>query len=140
MVSDINKAIKDKLLSLYPDITIYDEKVPQKFKTPSFFISIYDQDYEKRLNTKYRSTVSYNIAYFPNEEYSKNNEMYLVQENLLRELNIIGSYRTINKKANITDDVLHILFDIKYSEILEDTTPKAITSNTNLNVKEDTTL
>ncbi|HAY3897742.1 TPA: hypothetical protein JRS25_003685 [Escherichia coli] len=134
MVSSINDEVKNKLLSIYPDITIYDEKVPQKFKTPSFFISIYDQDYEKRLNTKYGSTISYDVSYFPNEEYNKNNEMYLVQENLLREFRDLGTFRALSIRANITDDVLHIIFDVKYSEmtVIDDVKMNKLESNTNI--------
>ncbi len=136
MVSSINDEVKNKLLSLYPGITIYDEKVPQKFKTPSFFISIYDQDYEKKLNTKYGSTISYDVSYFPNEEYNKNNEMYLVQENLLREFRDLGTFRALNIKANITDDVLHIMFDVKYSEALIIDGIKMNNLDTNTEIKE----
>ncbi len=134
MISSINDEVKNKLLSIYPDITIYDEKVPQKFKTPSFFISIYDQDYEKRLNTKYGSTISYDVSYFPNEEYNKNNEMYLVQENLLREFRDLGTFRALSIRANITDDVLHIIFDVKYSEmtVIDDIKMNKLESNTNI--------
>jgi len=136
MISSINDEVKNKLLSLYPGITIYDEKVPQKFKTPSFFISIYDQDYEKRLNTKYRSNISYDVSYFPNEEYNKNNEMYLVQENLIREFRDIDTFRALNIRANITDDVLHIMFDVKYSEALITNEIKMNNLNTNTGIKE----
>lgn len=136
MVSSINDEVKNKLLSLYPGITIYDEKVPQKFKTPSFFISIYDQDYEKRLNTKYESTISYDVSYFPNEEYNKNNEMYIVQENLIREFRDMDTFRALNIKANITDDVLHIMFDVKYSEELITNETKMNNLNTNTGIKE----
>lgn len=116
MIVDINKSIVRKLLSLYPNITIYDEKVPQNFKTPSFFISTYDQDYNKRLNNKYKSTINYDISYFPNDIY-KNNEMYEVRTTLLREIRDLDEFRTLNIKSNITDDVLHIMFDINYSEM-----------------------
>ncbi|HAK43708.1 MAG TPA: hypothetical protein DCM59_14645 [Clostridium sp.] len=136
MVDSINGEVKNKLLSVYPDITIYDEKVPQKFKTPSFFISIYEQDYAKRLNTKYRSTISYDISYFPHEEYNKNNEMYLVQESLLRELRDIDTFRAINIRANITDEVLHIMFDVKYSEVLTTNGVKMNKLESNANTKE----
>lgn len=95
MIVDINKSIVKKLLSLYPNITIYDEKVPQNFKAPSFFISTYDQDYDKRLNNKYKSTINYDISYFPNDIY-KNNEMYEVRTILLREI------RDLEPSLNIT--------------------------------------
>lgn len=135
MIVDINKAIIRKLLSLYPDITIYDEKIPQQFETPSFFISTYDQDYNKRINDKYNSTVNYDISYFPNTDY-KNNEMYKVRTILLRELRELEDFRAINIKSNITDEVLHIMFDVKYSEIKSKDEIKMRNIKLNENVKE----
>lgn len=135
MIVDINKAIVRKLLSLYPDITIYDEKVPQQFETPSFFISTYDQDYNKRINDKYNSTVNYDISYFPNTDY-KNNQMYKVRTILLRELRELEDFRAINIKSNITDEVLHIMFDVKYSEIKSKDEIKMRNIKLNENVKE----
>lgn len=137
MINSINQSIADKLNSLFNNVTIYDEKVPQDFKTPSFFISIYDQDYEKGISDRYKSTVSYDISYFPNDEYSSNNEMYEVSSILLREIRDLGPYRAINIKANITDDVLHIMFDVKYSEAAAISEIKMNKIKANTNVKEE---
>lgn len=135
MIVNINKSIVRKLLSLYPDITIYDEKVPQKFKTPSFFISTYDQDYDKRLDNKYKSTVNYDISYFPSD-INKNNEMYEVRTTLLREIRDLDEFRSLNVKSNITDDVLHIIFDINYSEMKTSDEIKMNNIKVNENIKE----
>lgn len=135
MIVNINKAIAKKLLSLYPNITIYDEKVPQNFKTPSFFISTYDQDYNKRLNNKYKSTINYDISYFPKDVY-KNNEMYEVKTTLLREIRDLDEFRALNIKANITDDVLHIIFDVNYSEMKTSDEIKMQNIKVNENLKE----
>lgn len=135
MIVNINKAIAKKLLGLYPNITIYDEKVPQNFKTPSFFISTYDQDYNKRLNNKYKSTINYDISYFPNDVY-KNNEMYEVKTTLLREIRDLDEFRALNIKANITDDVLHIIFDVNYSEMKTSDEIKMQNIKVNENLKE----
>lgn len=137
MVNSINQAIADKLNGLFNNVTIYDERVPQNFKTPSFFISTYDQDYEKGISDRYRSMVSYDISYFPNSEYSINNEMYEVRSILLRELRDLGSYRAINIKANITDDVLHIMFDVKYSETVAANEIKMSKIETNTSIEEE---
>lgn len=135
MIVNINKSIVRKLLSLYPNITIYDEKVPQNFKTPSFFISTYDQDYNKRLNNKYKSTINYDISYFPNDVY-KNNEMYEVRTTLLREVRDLDEFRALNIKSNITDDVLHIMFDVNYSEMKISEEIKMQNIKVNENLKE----
>lgn len=135
MIVNINKAIVRKLLSLYPNTTIYDEKVPQNFKTPSFFISTYDQDYNKRLNNKYKSTINYDISYFPNDVY-KNNEMYEVRTTLLREVRNLDEFRALNIRSNITDGVLHIMFDVNYSEMKTSDEMKMQNIKVNENLKE----
>lgn len=137
MVNSINQAIADKLNGLFNNVTIYDEKVPQNFKTPSFFISTYDQDYEKGISDRYSSTVYYDISYFPDSEYRLNNEMYEVRSILLREIRDLGPYRAISIKANITDDVLHIMFDVKYSEAVAVSEIKMNKIETNTNIKEE---
>jgi hypothetical protein len=122
MLSDVKQAIVDKLAALYPTFKIYDDNVPQNFKTPSFQIFIFDQDYGKRLGKKYKSLVSFDLAYFSNKKISDIRiDCLEVQETLLRELDIAGTYRIQNKQAKITDNVLHITFDVGFSEMIVET-------------------
>lgn len=137
MISNIKQAIVNKLLELYPDYTIYDEDVPQNFKTPSFLISLIEQNYSKRLNNKYKSTLSFDIAYFSDEDSTEiKNDCLDVQIDLIRAFDLVGSYRVLNKQATITDDVLHITFDINYSELKEEEFVKMQKQTTNEYVKE----
>lgn len=118
MVSSVKKVIKNKLLEIYPGYTIYDEDVPQNFKAPSFLIILIEQDYEKRLADKYKSQLSFDVAYFSDKGDTEIKEDCLgVQLNLFRAFDIIGTYRVLNKQAGITDNVLHFTFDINYSEL-----------------------
>jgi hypothetical protein len=64
MINDVKQAIVNKLLELYPTYTIYDEDVPQNFKKPSFLVTMIEQNYGKRLNNKYNSTIAFDVAYF----------------------------------------------------------------------------
>ena len=64
MISEIKQAIAQKIHELYPSVTIYDEDIPQNFKTPSFLVTVIEQSYGKRLTNKYNSTVSFDVAYF----------------------------------------------------------------------------
>lgn len=135
MITNIKQAITNKLLEIYPEHTIYDEDVPQNFMTPSFLISLIDQDYEKRLSNKYRSDSSFEIVYFSDKGNTEIKEDCLnVQLNLLRAFDIVGTYRVINKKAQITDNVLHITFEIKYSEMKVETQIPMQTQQTNTNI------
>ncbi|QHI72898.1 phage tail terminator family protein [Aminipila terrae] len=135
MVNSIKQAIADKLVELYPLSTVYDENVPQNFKMPSFLISLINQDYEKRINQKYKSCVSFNIDYFSGQSTAKINlDCLNVQLDLFRAFDLIGSYRVLNKQAKITDKVLHFTFDINYSEMIPETgiVMKSQTTNTKL--------
>lgn len=135
MINDIKQAIVDKLLELYPNYTIYDEDIPQDFKTPSFFIALIDQDYSKRLNNKYRSLLSFDVAYFSNEGKTEIKEDCLeVQLNLFRNFDLIGTYRILEKQATITDNVLHFTFNINYSEIITETGTLIETKEVNTNI------
>lgn len=37
--------------------------------------------------------------------------------NLIRAFDLMGTFRTRNLQANITDNVMHIIFDVNYSEL-----------------------
>ena len=118
MISSVKQAIVDKLLECYPGYTIYDEDVTQNFKTRSFLITLIDQEYRKRLNNKFDSELSFDVAYFSDKETTEIKADCLeVQLNLFRAFDLISTYRVLNKQANITDNVLHFTFDIRYSEI-----------------------
>lgn len=123
MINKIKREITNKLIMACP--TIYDEDIPQNFITPSFLVSVIEQDYEKRINAKYKSQISFDIAYFSNKDKTEIKEDCLkMQEKLLRDFDLVGGFRAGNKRANITDNVLHFMFDITYSEMLIETENK----------------
>lgn len=123
MINKIKQEITNRLITTCP--TIYDEDIPQNFVTPSFLISVIEQDYEKRINLKYKSQIFFDIAYFSDKNKAEIKEDCLkMQEKLLREFDLVGGFRALSKKANITDNVLHFMFDITYSEILIETENK----------------
>lgn len=135
MITDIKQAIVDKLLEVYPGYKIYDEDIPQGFKTPSFYISLIEQDYSKRINNKYRSRPSFDIAYFSDKGNNEiKNDCYDKQIKLFRAFDLIGTYRVTDKLANVTDNVLHFTFSISYSEIKEETGILIGTKEINTNI------
>jgi len=135
MINDVKQAIAYKLLEVFPGYTIYDEDIPQNFKTPSFLITLIEQDYNKRINNKFRSLLSFDVAYFSDKGKTEiNNDCQRVQIALLRAFDLIGTYRVVNKQATITDDVLHITFDINVSEIKEEEFAKMQKQTTNTNI------
>lgn len=161
MINDVKQAIVNKLLEVFPGYTIYDEDIPQNFKTPSFLVTVIEQNYGKRLANKYNSTVSFDVAYFSNKGKNEiKSDCQAVQVNLLRDFDIISSYKTVvdeepeepeepeetlvldknfgvlNKNAQIVDNVLHITFDVRYSELKIEEFAKMQTQTTNEYVKE----
>jgi len=118
MINDVKQAIVNKLLELYPTYTIYDEDVPQNFKTPSFLVTVIEQNYGKRLDNKFTSTVSFDLAYFSDKKKNeKKSDCQAVMVNLLRAFDLMGGFRAQNLQATIVDNVLHITFDVNYSEM-----------------------
>lgn len=118
MISSVKQAIVDKLLECYQGYTIYDEDIPQNFKTPSFLITLIDQEYRKRINDKFDSVLSFDVAYFSGKENTEiKSDCFVVQLNLFRAFDLIDTFRVLNKQATITDNVLHFTFEIRYSEI-----------------------
>jgi len=135
MINEIKQAVAQKIHEQYPSSTIYDEDIPQNFKTPSFLVTVIEQSYGKRLADKYNSTVSFDLAYFSDKGKNEvKSDCQAVQVNLLRAFGLVDTFRTRNLQANITDNVLHITFDVGYSEIKLEEFVKMQTQTTNTNI------
>lgn len=137
MISDIRTAILLKVQEAYSTsmFTYYKDNVPQDFVKPSFFIDIIDIKYNKRINNRYKGKASFDLAYFSDKAISDiKSDCLVVEETLLRLLDYAGTYKVINKDARITDNVLHISFDVNYSEMTteEPTKIQSVTINMNL--------
>ena len=135
MISEIKQAIAQKILELYPSATVYADDIPQNFKTPSFLVTLIEQNYSKRLDNKFTSTVSLDLAYFSDKEKSDiKSDCQAVQVDILRAFEFVGSFRIQNKQATIADNVLHITFDVSYSELKIEEFAKMQKQTTNTNV------
>jgi hypothetical protein len=118
MIDEIKQVIAQKIQEQYPSVTIYDEDIPQNFKTPSFLVTVIEQSYGKRLDNKYNSTVSFDVAYFSDKGKNEiKSDCQAVMVNLIRVFDLLDTFRARNLQANITDNVLHIAFDVNYSEL-----------------------
>jgi len=135
MTNSFIQAIADRLTELYPGITINDEDVPQNFVTPSFSIYLTDQDYSKRMNVKFKSLLSFDIAYFSASTLDIRNDCLDVQLKLFRGFDFIETCWTRNKRAATVDDVLHFTFDLETSEIKKELSTKMLRQQTNTNIE-----
>jgi len=138
MINEIKQAIAQKILEQYPSSTIYDEDIPQNFKTPSFLVTVIEHSYGKRLANRYNSTVSFDVAYFSNKGKNETkSDCQAVQVNIMRAFELVGTFRAQNLQATIVDNVLHITFDVRYSEIKTgEEIPKMQAQATNTGIKE----
>ncbi len=136
MISEIKQAIIEKLLTIYPTgYRFYDEDIPQDLMKPAFVISAVGQDYRKGLGSRYNCRLSFELAYYSGDAAAGiKADCFRKQEELLRAFDDIGSFHVLNRNARITDNVLRIGFDIKYTEIRDEAfTPMQQTQiNTNI--------
>lgn len=135
MINTIKQSISAQLAALYPTYTIYKEELPTSLERPSFFIALTKQDYKKRIDNKYKSVLSFDIAYYSDKSATDITADCLDKQiELFRTFDLLSTFRVINKQANITDNVLHFTFDIIYYEIIVETDPamQSQTTNTNL--------
>ena len=134
-INAANISIAQKLKELYPNYKVYADNVPQKFKTPAFVIYVIEQDYNKRIDNKYNGRIGFDVAYFSDKPASEiKSDCSEVQETLLREFDEVGEFRILNKNARITDNVLHITFNVSYSELKIEEFAKMQTQTTNTNL------
>ena len=138
MTDDIITAIETQLKALCPAAAVYRFYCPQHFKTPSFFISVTDQDYSRLLTDSFAGKISLDVQYFSGAKSvdlkAIRADCVSMQETLLRGFNLIGRFRCTNKDARITDNVLHFTFDIKYRECVAAT--NSTIENLTLTIKE----
>jgi hypothetical protein len=135
MIDEIKQVIAQKIHEQYPSATIYDEDIPQNFKTPSFLVTVIEHSYGKRLDNKYNSTVSFDVAYFSDKGKNEiKSDCQAVQVNLLRDFGLVGTFRAQSLQATIVDNVLHITFNVNYSELKIEEFAKMQTQTTNTNL------
>jgi len=135
MINEIISAIAEKLKELYPGYKRYTDDIPQKFTPPAFVIYTIDQDYSKRIGNIYKSRISFDIAYFSDKAKQEiKSDCLTVQETLLREFDTFGTFKSVNKNVRITDNVLHMTFDVVYSEMICESSELMQTLETNTNL------
>lgn len=139
MINSIETAVLKALQVDYP-LTIYKyyiDNIPQDYVKPAFFLKVIDTVYDKRLDKKYRSTVTFDLSYY-SDLYDEDviAECINIQISILRILDFAGIYKILNKNARITDNVLHVTFDVAYSEMVTETGTAMQSQTTNTNIEE----
>lgn len=72
MINCLIKGIASKLYEVFKNITIYTEKVPQGFVTPSFYIKCLTHNDELKLFESKKKITRFDITYFPSKDSLEN--------------------------------------------------------------------
>lgn len=135
MINELYKAIAAGLKSVKA-CTVYREDVPENFVTPSFMVTLYDQNPSCGINGRLKNSVRVDVLYFPENEVDYQEECWTVGESLRREFQPAG-FKIKNRNMKITDKVLHFLFDVDYTEYREESDAKMQSMSQNTEIKEE---
>ena len=108
---DIRQEIINKLDSLYPDIPIYGEEIPQGFEEPSFFIKILTGSQKKEVGRRYKRSITVDIHYFA----SSNKEAEIIANELYEKMGYLlnNAARGLDMRHEVSDSILHFFIDYK---------------------------
>ncbi len=137
MISELYKSVSAGLNAV-KDCKIYREDVPQHFKTPSFMVTIYEQNPFRGINGRLKNEVHLDVLYFPEnrEKVELQEECWAVGQALAREFTVPG-FKMKNRNLKIEDDVLHFLFDVDYREFKDIPGVKMRTQTIEERIKEE---
>lgn len=135
MINELYKAIAAGLKSV-KSCTVYREDVPENFVTPSFMVTLYDQNPSRGINGRLKNSVRVDVLYFPENEVDYQEECWTVGESLRREFQPAG-FKIKNRNMKITDKVLHFLFDVDYTEYRDESDVKMQSMSQNTEIKEE---
>ena len=142
MVESLYKAIAAECRSSVPELKkIYRDNIPQNMEFPCILVEIVETTARRRLSERQRIKQNFDVQYFPgNESENRRKECEKVKQKMLRRFDVISadgiSFYVRSKSASIVDDVLHLMFDVTYTEYEEKEIPKMEEMNTNLETEE----
>ena len=136
------KAIAAECRLIVPELKkIYRDNIPQNADGPFILVLITDTDTRRCLANRQRVKQSFDVQYFPGEELqNRRKECEKVKQEMLQGFDVISaddiSFYVKEKNANVTDDVLHLLFSVSYVEYREPAQPKMEELDKNIEVEE----
>lgn len=136
-INELYKSIAAGLKAV-KSCTVYLEDVPQNFKTPSFMVTIYDQNPSRGINGRLKNEVSLDVLYFPENKgrAELQEECWSVGQALTREFAAPG-FKIKNRNLKIEDNVLHFMFDVDYREYNDIPGVKMRTQTIDERIKEE---
>ncbi len=142
MVESLYKAIAAECRSSVPELKkIYRDNIPQNMEFPCILVEIVETTAKRRLSERQRIKQNFDVQYFPGDESeNRRKECEKVKQEMLRRFDVISaddiSFYVRSKSASIVDDVLHLMFDVTYTEYEEKEIPKMEEMNTNIETEE----
>ena len=141
-IDTLYKAIAAECREAVPELAgIYRDNIPQNAEPPFILAFVIDTDVRRRLADRQRIKQSFDVQYFPGGEIQNyRKECEKVKQEMLRRFDVISadgiSFYVRERNANVTDDVLHFLFSVTYTEWKEAGEPKMEELDKNIETEE----
>lgn len=135
MITKLYQSIAAGLMDI-KQCPVYIEDVPQDFKQPSFFITIYQQDNVRGINGRLKNEVNIDVMYFPADGPEKIEECLTVGQEMNREF-YVKDFKINNRSMKIEDGTLHYMFDVAYREFKEQEAAQMAELSQNERIKEE---
>lgn len=140
MTVELYKAVSSECLKICPEARVYRNNIPQGFKAPCFLVIMTDTQAQRKLFNSLQITHSIDVSYF--SEVGKEERLFeceKMKEEMMRAFDVIGSdglsFYVTGKNANVTDDVLHFMFNVSCTE--KPVTEEPVIEEINTNIKEE---
>lgn len=141
-INMLYKAIAAECRAAVPDLKrVYRDNIPQNTELPFVLVLITNTESNRCLAGNQRVKQSFDVQYFPTAEIQdRRKECEKVKQEMLRRFDLISvdgvSFYVREKNTNVTDDVLHFLFSVTYTELKEATEPRMEEMKTNVEMEE----
>lgn len=100
-INDIITAISIKLNQVFGDeYKIYDDEIPQGFKTPAFLILFLNLENVRQLGNRWRINTLFNIQYFPKNGRTEASNMSLKVQQALKEITLLNGTVMLGTNGN----------------------------------------
>ena len=116
-INDIITAISIKLNQVFGDeYKIYDDEIPQGFKTPAFLILFLSLEQIQQIGKRWRVNTLFNVQYFPRNGRSEASNMALKVQQALKEITLLNGTVMLgtNGNAEIVDGNAHNFINFNF--------------------------
>ncbi len=123
VINDVKDAVVSTIATTFPTMDVYDERMPQGFNEPCFFVLMFPVAHTKQRDRRYIRSHSFDIHYFNNDNYTDLHDMaeqlYSLMELITMDGNLIRGEAMTHE---IVDGVLH--FNVRYDfHVLRERSP-----------------